>query len=238
MKWFEGFSNVGSLTDIFRMVPGIRRTQKYLEQQFEIVRENPREGLISALVQAEVDGQKLSHDELLSMATFLLLAGHETTVHLISNAVLALLELPNVRAQLTGDWSLTDSAVEEFLRYCSPIHVSKPRLVVQDMDFHGQSLKRGQMIIAVLASANYDPAEFDRPHEFVIDRAPNRHLSFGSGPHVCLGLTLARAETRIALQQLFERWPNLRPAFDLQQPDWARRLGMRAMKTLHVNGGG
>ncbi|MGI9515589.1 MAG: cytochrome P450, partial [Pirellulaceae bacterium] len=120
MKWFEGFANVGSLTDIFKMLPSIRRTLKYLEKQFDEVRRQPRDGLISALVQAELDGEKLSRDELLSMATLLLLAGHETTVHLISNSILTLLELPEALQQLTSDWSLADSFIEEVLRYCSP----------------------------------------------------------------------------------------------------------------------
>lgn len=233
-KWFSSFANMKSIWGIFRLVPGLRKTLRYLRGQFEHVRREPSEGLITALVEAEQAGDRLSDTELQSMVMLLLLAGHETTVHLISNSVLTVLQLPAVRQELFDDWSKVESAVEEMLRYNSPAQFAKPRFVTEDTDFHGQKLSRGEVVMPVLASANYDPARFDEPTEFQIDRPRNYHLGFGAGPHVCLDLKLARAETQIVLQRLFTRWPNLRPAFEPSCPDWSKRLGMRSLSTLKV----
>ena len=234
-QWFAGFANMKSiLGGILKLLPGLRKTMKYLRGQFEQVRQEPRQGLITALVQAEQAGDRLSDDELLSMAMLLLLAGHETTVHLISNSILTVLQLPEVRRSLLADWSQVESAVEEILRYCSPAQVAKPRFVTEDVEFHGQHLKRADAVVPVLASANYDPERFENPSEFKIDRAQNYHLSFGSGPHVCLGLKLARAETQVVLERVLTRWPNLQPAFDPANPVWVKRPGMRSPSTLTV----
>ena len=124
---------------------------------------------MTALVQAEQDGDRLSADELLAMAFLLLVAGHETTVHLIGGGVLALLEAPEQKARLTADWSLLPSAVEELLRFVCPVQVSKPRYVSRDLEFHGRSLHRGDIVIPMLASANADPARFDEPERLDID---------------------------------------------------------------------
>lgn len=125
-----------------------------------------------------------------------------------------------------------DVAVEEILRYTSPVQFAKPRFVTAEIDFHGERLRRGEAILTVLVSANYDPARFERPAEFDLDRPANDHLAFGSGPHVCLGWKPARLETHVVLERLFSRWPDLQPAFDLSQPDWSARLGTRALGTL------
>ena len=119
----------------------------------------------------------------------------ETTVHLISNSILVMLQLPHVKQTLLSDWSKVDGAVEEVLRYASPAQFAKPRFVTKDTTFFGQNLKRGEMIMPVLACANGDPAKFENPGEFMIDRPKNYHMTFGFGPHVCLGLKLARLET-------------------------------------------
>jgi len=233
-KWFSSFANIKSFWGIVKVVPGLRKTIRYLRGQFEQVRQKPRKGLITALVKAEQGGDRLSDDELQSMVMLLLLAGHETTVHLVSNSILTVLQLPEVRRSLLGDWSKAESAVEEMLRYNSPAQFCKPRFVTEDTEFHGQRLSRGEVVMPVVASANYDPARFDNPTEFLIDRPQNYHLGFGAGPHVCLGLKLARAETQIILERLFTRWPNLRPAFEPSNPDWSKRIGMRSLKTLKV----
>lgn len=233
-KWFSNFANVKSFWGIGRVVPGIRKTMKYLQSQFELVKQHPRPGLISALVEAEYSGDRLSDDELLSMAMLLLLAGHETTVHLISNCILTMLQLDDVRQSLQGDWSKLDPAFEEMMRYTSPAQFGKPRWATRDMEFCGQALQRGDAIMPLIAAANYDPQRFENPDQFQIDRPQNYHLGFGAGPHVCLGLKLARTETQIVLQRLFSRWPDLQPAFPIESPDWSRRLGMRAIKTLNV----
>jgi len=233
-KWFASFANIKSAWGIFRVVPGLRKTVKYLRGQFEQVRKEPRTGLITALVEAEQAGDRLSDDELQSMVMLLLLAGHETTVHLVSNSILTLLQLPEVKRSLLDDWSKVESAVEEMLRYNSPAQFAKPRFVTADIEFHGQRLRRGELVMPVLAAANYDPVRFDNPTEFNIDRPKNYHLGFGAGPHVCLGLKLARAETQIVLERQLTRWPNLQPSFESSGPDWSRRIGMRSLNTLTV----
>ena len=233
-KWFASFANVRSLWGIVRVVPGLRKTMRYLRGQFEEVKRNPRAGLMTALVEAEQEGDRLSENELISMVMLLLLAGHETTVHLLSNSILTVLQMPHVRQELLADWWKVEPAVEEMLRYNSPAQFAKPRFVTADTTFHGQPLRRGETIMPVLAAANADPARFENPTEFHIERPRNYHLDFGAGPHVCLGLKLARAETQIVLERLFTRWPDLQPAFDPERPDWSKRLGMRALATLLV----
>lgn len=238
MKWFEGFSSASNLWAVFRLVPNLRRTMRYLEHQFREVRRSSRPGLIHDLVEAEMEGDRLSHEELLSMAMLLLLAGHETTVHLISTSVLTLFQLPDVRQRLVQDPQLLESCVDEMLRYNSPVQFTKPRFAAVDCEFYGQTLKRGDSLVPLLASANGDPEVFEAADQFRIDRHPNRHLAFGAGPHVCLGLKLARAETMIALRTLLHRYPDLGPGFDLAHPHWSRRGGMRALKSMPVRPGG
>jgi cytochrome P450 len=233
-QWFSSFANIQSLGSIVKVVPGLRKTLNYLRGQFAQVRRQPGAGLITALVEAEHSGDRLSDDELQSMVMLLLLAGHETTVHLLSTSILTLLQLPEVKRTLLADWSAIDSAVDELLRYNSPAQFAKPRFVTQDVEFHGQRLRRGDMVMPILASANYDPTRFANPTEFIIDRPQNYHLGFGAGPHVCLGLKLARAETQVVLESLFTRWPDLQAGFELSAPDWSTRLGMRSLKSLTV----
>ena len=236
-KWFSSFAEIDSVWKIFKVVPGLRKTMRYLRDQIGQVRRTPRPGLITALVEAEQAGDRLNDDELLSMVMLLLLAGHETTVHLISNSILTLFQWTDVRRELCNDWTRVESAVEEMMRYTSPVQFAKPRFVTNDVAFHGQPFRRGDAVLPVLAAANCDPRRFDKPDEFQIDRPENYHLGFGAGPHVCLGLKLARAETQIALERLFTRYPDLSPAFPVTQPDWSRRLGMRSLKTLKVHCG-
>ncbi|MFT5302439.1 MAG: cytochrome P450 [Mariniblastus sp.] len=231
-KWFEPMANAGSLFDILRVTGGLRNTIKYLVQQFKVVAKNPRDGLMSELVQIEHEGESLSEDELLSMVFLLLVAGHETTVHLLSNTVLTLMQFPDAKHELTSDWSKANSVVDEVLRYASPLQMGKARFVKQDFEFHGVPLKRGEMMTPLIVSANHDPTRFENPATFEIDRPRNYHMSFGSGPHVCLGMKLARTEVYHALKSLYERWPNLQPAFDLDRPDWSKRMGIRGLNSL------
>ncbi|MEL7498287.1 MAG: cytochrome P450 [Planctomycetota bacterium] len=233
-KWFAPFSNFRGILDLFRMASGASKMIKYLRNQFPEVRKRPREGLMSELVAVQTDAESLSEDELLAMVFMLFVAGHETTVHLISNCLLTLAQLPEVRTQLVSDWSRCDAFIEEVLRYNSPIQIAKPRFVSKDTEFFGQALKRGETVTPLLASANYDPARFEDPDSFKIDREQNYHLSFGSGPHTCLGIKLARAETYWALKTLLTAWPDFEIDFPLDQVDWAKRPGMRGIQTFRV----
>src|SRR5215471_9543254 len=137
-RWVQALMSVTSLWGAFRFLPGLFRLVRYFRRHFAQCRRQPRPGLMTALVQAEQDGDQLSENELLAMAFLLLVAGHETTVHLIGGGVLALLENPEQRARLTADWSLAPSAVEELLRFVCPVQVAKPRYVRRDLEFHGR----------------------------------------------------------------------------------------------------
>jgi cytochrome P450 len=189
---------------------------------------------MTALVQAEDEGDQLSENELLAMAFLLLVAGHETTVHLVGGGVLALLEAPEQKARLLADWSLAPAAVEELLRFVSPVQIAKPRYARHDLEFHGRPLRRGEMLIPMLASANADPARFDGPERLDVTRSPNPHVAFGTGMHFCLGAQLARVEAQVVLEKVFSRFPNLALAVPASALRYTGRIGMRALTALPV----
>ena len=236
-EWFRPFSGVTSLTSLLWLGFSLRKIIRYLKEQFEVVKKNPRPGLMTQLVQSEHEGDRLNETELVAMVFLLLAAGHETTVHLISNSLFALFTHPVAKQELMSDWSLSSQVSEEVLRYASPLQLGKPRYVTQDMEFRGAALARGEMITPLIASANYDPARFENPREFNIHRLTNYHMSFGSGAHTCLGMKLARTENHFALKCLLDRWPHLQPAFDLTKPDWSKRIGTRGFQTFVVRPG-
>src|SRR5262249_37682768 len=206
-KWARPLESVTSLWGIVKCLAGLFRLMGYFKRHFEQCRQEPRPGLMTALVQAEQDGDKLSENELLATAVLLLIAGHATTVHLISGGVLALLETPEQKARLMADWSLVPLAVEELLRFVGVLQMAKQRHASRDLEFHGQKLLRGEMIAPMLASANTDPARFNDPERLDITRSPNPHVAFGSGVHFCLGAQLARVEAQVVMERLFTRFP-------------------------------
>jgi len=206
----------------------------YLEQQLQIAREHGGEGLIAELVQVEREGGEITPDEMVSMVFLLLAAGSETTTHLISGSVFELLRNPGLRDWLEEDWNRASLAVEEFLRFVSPVQFSKPRYLRRDVELDGVPLKKGDRIMVMLAAANMDPAVHERPEQLDLERKPNRHISFGTGIHFCLGHQLARIEGACALQALFTRWPRLRLAVDPSQIHWRKRPGLRAIARLPV----
>jgi cytochrome P450 len=161
-------------------------------------------------------------DELLSTTVTFLVAGHETTTSLIGNGVLTLLEHPDQWAAIKADQSLVPKAVEEILRFESPV-ARQPRLVRRDTELGGQPLKEGDVAFQMLGAANRDPEHFEQPDNFDIRREPNRHIAFGLGPHFCIGAPLARAEGQIALTTLAVRFPDLAltapPRWDLDKPN-------------------
>ena len=141
---------------------------------------------------------------------------------------------PELRDWLKQDWDRLDLAVEEFLRFVSPVQFSKPRIVRRDVDLGGVRLGKDTRIMAMLVSANMDPAANENPERLDFKRAPNRHLSFGTGIHFCLGHQLARIEARCAIRALFERWPNLQLALPEERIRWRERPGLRALASLPV----
>jgi cytochrome P450 len=157
---------------------------------------------------AEVDGEKLSYTEFGGFFNLLLTAGHDTTKNLISNGMLALLEHPDQRRRLLDDPSLLPTAIEEMLRFTPPVYYFR-RSAVRDTELHGQRIAAGDKVVLWYVSANRDEAVFSDPQKFDVGRTPNEHLSFGIGPHVCLGLVLARLEARVAFEELLRRLPDL-----------------------------
>jgi cytochrome P450 len=233
-QWVRAVMSISTLWGLLRALPAFRRLVAYSEHHFEQCRKRPRPGLMTALVQAEQDGDRLSKDELLAMALLLLIAGHETTVHLIGGGTLALLEAPEEKARLMADWSLLPQAVEELLRFVCPVQLTNARWLGRDLEFHGQSLRRGEIIAPMLASANADPARFHEPERLDISRSPNPHVAFGSGMHFCLGAQLARVEAQVVVEKLFTRFPKLSLAVPDSGLKYTGRLGIRALTALPV----
>ncbi len=234
MKASAKLTTASSALGIIKALPGIGKLLRYLRTQFNIARENPGPGLISELVRAEQDGNTLTEDELLAMVFLLLIAGHETTTHLVTGGLLTLLQHPNEKSRLMADWDRETLAVEELVRFVSPVQMSKPRMARHDQTFAGQDLKRGEFVMALLASANTDPAQFENAETLDIFRQPNKHLGFGSGIHFCLGMQLARSETAIALRRMLSRYPNLRLGCEVHELRHHRRLGLRALESLPI----
>jgi cytochrome P450 PksS len=225
------------LTNAFgflRLIGGLFKMRRYLQGRLQTAREQGGEGLIAELVRVEQEGGRITPDEMVSMVFLLLGAGSETTTHLISGSVYELLKNPTLRDWLEEDWSRAGLAVEEFLRFVSPVQFSKPRFVRQDAEFGGIRVKRGDRIMAMVAAANMDPQANEHPERLDLQRRPNRHLSFGTGIHFCLDHQLARIEGMCALQALFTRWPRLRLAVAPAQIRWRKRPGLRSIERLLV----
>jgi pimeloyl-[acyl-carrier protein] synthase len=195
-------------------------------------RQTPRDDLLSRLIAAEEEGDKLSEEELLSTCVLLLVAGHETTVNLIGNGVLALLRNPGELARLREDPALIRSAVEELLRYDSPIQLNS-RTALEDLQVDGRLVKKGEQTINLLGAANRDPEQFTEPDRLDLGRQDNRHLSFSAGMHFCLGAPLARLEGQLAIGGLVARFP----ALDLATEDlrWRETVTFRGLQALPVN---
>ncbi len=204
----------------------------YLQYLVDIKRKEPKEDLVSALILAESEGHKLSARELYSMIMLLIVAGHETTVNLITNTVLALLENPNQLQLLKDNPKLIDSAIEEGLRYYSPVEVTTARWAAEPFQIHHQTIQKGDMVIIALASANRDETVFENPEIFDITRENNRHIAFGHGSHFCLGAPLARLEAKIAITTLFNRMPELQIKGNREEIKWQGNYLMRSLEEL------
>ncbi|CAM3948363.1 cytochrome P450 [Bacillus luti] len=204
----------------------------YLQYIVDVKRKDPKEDLVSALILAENEGHKLNAPELYSMIMLLIVAGHETTVNLITNTVLALLENPDQLQLLKNNPNLIDSAIEEGLRYYSPVEVTTARWAAEPFQIHEQIIQKGDMVIISLASANRDETVFENPEVFDITRENNRHIAFGHGSHFCLGAPLARLEAKIAITTLFNRMPELQIKGNREEIKWQGNYLMRSLEEL------
>jgi cytochrome P450 len=210
----------------------------YLSALIETKRETPDDALISALIQEVDDGDRFSQAELVAMAMILLIAGHETTVNLIGNGVLALLSHPEQLALVTERPELMASAVEEFLRWDSPIHSTPARFAAADVVYSGVTIPAGSVVLLSLAAANRDPDRFEDPEALRVDREVGGHVAFGHGLHHCLGAQLARIEGQEAIGLLLARLPDLALAVDPDDLLYRRSTLIRGLKTLPVTLGG
>jgi len=237
IAWARARAQFTGAIGFLRMIGTIRKMRRYMAERLEVARRQGGEGLIAELVRVEAERGRINGDEMVSMLFLLLAAGSDTTTHLIGGSVYELLKSPERRDWLAQDWSRAGLAIEEFLRFVSPVQFSKPRFVRQDLSLDGVSLKKGDRIMAMIVAANLDPLADENPERLDLTRRPNRHLSFGTGIHFCLGHQLARIEAACALQALFTRWPKLELAVAPDQIRWLRRPGLRSIEKLPVRAG-
>ena len=205
----------------------------FLTDLAEQRRRAPREDLMSRLVEAEEEGEKLTHAELMTTCVTLLTAGHETTTSLIGSGLYTLLRHPDQLRVLRERPDLMPSAIEEMLRYESPLQ-RNPRSVAADVELDGKRLRRGDYVMQVLGAANRDPAQFPEPDRFDVTRQPNRHVAFGFGIHFCVGASLARLEAPIAIESVLRRMPRLKLAVDHDAIRWHQHGLLRGLTSLPV----
>jgi cytochrome P450 len=233
-KWSKAVVSLSSPDATVRVIPSVWMFIRYLRRFFKVRRADPQDDLVSALIQAEEAGDKLSEDELLAMVFLLLIAGHETTVNLIGSGTLALLEHPDEMEKLRRGPTLIKPAVEELLRYTAPVFMSTERYAREDVTVHGVTIPRGELTLGVIGSANRDETVFENPDRLDITREPNKHLSFGQGIHFCLGAPLARVEAQIAINTLLRRMPSLRLKVPPDSLRWRPSMVLRGLDALPV----
>ena len=221
-----------SADEIAKANAGNAMAAMYFQPMFDLRRKQPGDDLITQLVQAEEDGSKLSNEELTANIILLFGAGHETTVNLIGNGLLALYRNPDQLALLKANPDLITNAIEEFLRYDSSVQMTG-RVTLEDIeDLGGKKIPKGESVLCLLGSANHDPAVYpDHPERLDITRPNVKPLSFGGGIHFCLGAQLARLEASIAISTLLRRLPNLK-LVNAENPEWRPTFVLRGLKAL------
>jgi cytochrome P450 len=219
---------------LVRAIPSIWLFLRYIRRLIATRRREPGDDLISGLIAARDSSAGFSDDELLAMIFLLIVAGHETTVNLIASGMLALLEQPDQLEKLRHDPSLAKSAVEELLRYTAAVEMATERFAREDLEIAGVKIAKGEIVFAVLASANRDPRQFLDADTLDIARDPNRHVAFGLGIHFCLGAALARLEGQIAINVLLSRAPDLRLAVPVSSLRWHSGRELRGLTALPV----
>lgn len=203
----------------------------YFKELIKKRKQNPKDDLISMLIMEEQQGEKLTEEELLATCILLIIAGHETTVNLISNSMLSLLNHPDQLKKLKETPSLMETAVEEFSRYESPTQMTA-RVASEDIEINNKIIREGDQVYIFLGAVNHDPKKFTEPNRLDISRNPNPHLAFGYGIHFCLGSTLARVEAKIAINVLLQRMSNIQ--LTQSTPKWKELTGFRSLKELPI----
>jgi cytochrome P450 len=226
--------STSNLIEALRAIPDQRLLTRHLRKLIAQRRADPHDDLTTALIQTEEAGDKLSEAELVAMLFLLLIAGYETTVNLIGNGALALIQNPEQRELFEQNPALVESAIEELLRFTSPLDLASQRFAHEDLTIDSVSIRQGDVVIAVLGSANHDESQFPDPETLDLTREPNKHLAFGQGAHFCVGAPLARLEGQIALTTLFRRFPDLHLAQPAETLRWRKSLIIRGLEELPV----
>ncbi len=225
----------GSLYGFARVLPTAQRLLRLIERMAEDRRSSPDDGLITALVVAGEDGDALSPDEISAMIFLLMLAGHDTTANLIGSSILTLLDHPEQTERWRGDDTLTAPAVEELLRFTTPVPCGTTRLATEDVEIGGTTIAKGSNLLGMIISANRDETVFERPDQLDLGREPNRHITFAFGKHFCLGNQLARMEGQIAIRTLVERYPDMRLAVPADQLRYKPTQSLRGLRALPLH---
>jgi cytochrome P450 PksS len=233
-RWSKTLISGGTSRNLLVLIPNIMAFMRYLKRLIKERRAYPKDDLISALIQAKDGSDQLSEDEILAMIIVLLIAGHETTVNLIGSGTLALLEHPAQLELLRNEPELIKTAIEELLRFVCPVEMATERYAREDIEIAGTTIPRGELVMAVIGSANRDEHYFENPDMLDITRKNNKHLAFGHGVHFCLGAPLARLEGQIALSTLIQRMPNLRLNIAPDQVRWRGTFVLRGLEALPV----
>ena len=233
--WTKTLLSAGTSMNYVVVIPTIMRFLGYLKKLIKERRAYPKDDLITALVQAKDGSDKLSGDEVLAMIFLLLVAGHETTVNLIGSGSLALLEHPDQLEKLRCEPAIIKPAIEELLRFVCPVEMATERYAREDIMIAGKTIPRGELVLAVIGSANRDANYFENPDSLDITRENNKHLAFGLGAHYCLGAPLSRLEGQIAISTLVRRMPNLRLSIAPDYIRWRGGIILRGLEALPVS---
>jgi cytochrome P450 len=234
--WSDAFISAPPTDEsVQRLASDVESYVEYFRTLFDLRRREPGDDLISALVQVEEAGDRLSEPELFSMASIMLIAGHETTVNLIGNGALALLQHPDQLKRLRCEPEVIRPAIEELLRQSGPVESATERYAVEDIELGGVTIPRGEMVYAVLNSANRDASRFAEPDTLDLTRETRQHVAFGHGIHYCVGAPLARLEGQIALGTLIRRFPALRLTVAPEELVWRPGIVMRGLTHLPVS---
>ena len=234
-RWTTTLISGGTNRNLFVLIPSLMRFMGYMKKLIKERRAQPNDDLVTALVQAKDGSDQLSEDEILAMIFLLLIAGHETTVNLIGSGSLALLEHPDQLAKLRHEPALIKTAIEELVRFVCPVEMATERYAREAITIADTTIPRGELVMAVIGSANRDPNYFDNPDSLDITRTNNKHVAFGYGPHYCLGASLARLEGQIAIRSLVQRMPNVRLNVARDQLRWRGTFVLRGLEALPVS---
>jgi cytochrome P450 len=234
-RWSGNLINSGALSsERPRLTPELAQMVQYVRKVVADHRKNPKDDVVTQLIDAEDKGDRLSDMEVVSTVVLLLVAGHETTVNLIGNGMLALLLNPGQLEKLRHDRSLLKPAIEELLRFVNPVQMVN-RYAAEKLEIAGQEIPRGAHLVLVLGAANHDPGYAAEPDQLDLTREDTRHVAFGQGIHYCLGAPLARLEGEIAFTTIFDRLPNIRLAIEPENIEWRPAIELRGLASLPVS---